>query len=268
MGINAKAEIGDHLGYYHTRYEIPEESLVFVAVMDANSDDAYNKTVESIKNKSDFKSLEFIRSEDGNLAVKMNIVVDSIKKDLSHKGKSSDDVYVMFIQAGVTMMGEDGISNMLNYLAGKPEVGAIGGKIYAVGGSLSHAGFILDIGSIKGWMYTRHNQYNELYFNYSAYSALRRGVTLIRLNDLERYGAFDEDFTGEYAMIDYTYKMSLDGRKCIYDANANYQIRQARGRDGYDCFETVSSMKKECSMFMDKHPEVAKNGDLYYSNSL
>ncbi len=269
MGINATAEIGDHLGYYHTRYQIPEDALVFVAVMDADNDDAYNRTVESIKSKSDFKNLEFIRSENGSLSVKMNIVVDSVKKDLAHREAfDSSKVFIMFIQAGVTMMGEDGISNMLSYISGKSDVAAIGAKLYAVGGTLSHAGVILDMGSLEGWMYTRHSKYDEMYFNYSAYSALRRGVTVFRLSDLEKYGQFDEDYAGEYAIIDYTYKMSKDGRKVIYDANAEYQVRPSRAKDADDCFETIAQKRREFRVFMGKHPEVAKTGDLYYSNSL
>ena len=269
MGINATAEIGDHLGYYHTRYQIPEDALVFVAVMDADNDDAYNRTVESIKSKSDFKNLEFIRSENGSLSVKMNIVVDSVKKDLAHReGFDSSKVFIMFIQAGVTMMGEDGISNMLSYISGKSDVAAIGAKLYAVGGTLSHAGVILDMGSLEGWMYTRHSKYDEMYFNYSAYSALRRGVTVFRLSDLEKYGQFDEDYAGEYAIIDYTYKMSKDGGKVIYDANAEYQVRPSRAKDADDCFETIAQKRREFRVFMGKHPEVAKTGDLYYSNSL
>ena len=278
MGINATAEIGDHLGYYHTRYQILEDALVFVAVMDADNDEAYNRTVESIKTKSDFKNLEFIRSENGSLSVKMNIVVDSVKKDLAHRGTAGEEsdgkafdsskVFIMFIQAGVTMMGEDGISNMLSYISGKSDVAAIGAKLYAVGGTLSHAGVILDMGSLEGWMYTRHSKYDEMYFNYSAYSALRRGVTVFRLSDLEKYGRFDEDYAGEYAIIDYTYKMSKDGRKVIYDANAEYQVRPSRAKDADDCFESIAQKRREFRVFMGKHPEVAKTGDLYYSNSL
>ena len=194
----------------------------------------------------------------------MNQAVEMIRS----KHTDADQIYVCFILAGITMMGEDGISNMLAYISNREKVAAIGGKLYAVGGTLAHAGVILNMANIQGWMYTRHSKFDEMYFNFSAYSALRSSITIIRLSDLIKYGKFDEKFSGEFSMIDYTYAMTKDGRICIYDANANFQIRPPRGKDADDCFEPIPVKLKEYRKFLVNHPEVDTYGDLYYSNSI
>ena len=117
-------------------------------------------------------------------------------------------------------------------------------------------------------MYARHSKLDEMYFNYSAYTALRRGAVIFGLADLEKYGEFDERYSGEYAIIDYTYRMTLDGRVSIYDANAEFQIRTGRGRDADSAFETIPNKLKEFSIFVHDHTEINETGDKYYSNSI
>ena len=243
-------------------------------VLNADEDEKYNRTVDSIQTKSDYKDLEFIRMKPGEkngLGIQLN---DAVKKIDTALDKSitdvpnEKDIYVCFIEAGVTMMGEEGLSGMLGYISNKPAVGAIGGKLYAVGGTVSHAGMILNMGELKGWMYTRHSKVDDMFFNYSAYSAIRRGIVIMRLSDLKKYGKFDESFKGEYAIIDYTYKMTLDGRRCIYDANAEFYIKPERGKDADDCFEAISQKLKEFRGFLKKHEEVIYDGDKFYTNTI
>ena len=271
LGIKATAEVGDHLGYYHSRYPEPVDTFTYIAVLNASDEVKYNETVESINSKSDYKQYEFIRinpHEGEELPKQMNRAVKQICDKLAggeSKELSSKEVYVCFIEAGITMMGEDGISNMLAYIAAKPNVAAIGGKIYIPGGTVSHAGTVINIQEIEGWMYTRQSVYDEMYFNYGAYTALRRGVNIFRLDDLKKYGKFDTEYRGENAVIDYTYQMTMDGRVCIYDANANFQYKPARGRDGETCFETLTAKRRDLRIFLGKHPEVTETGDKYYS---
>lgn len=271
LGIKATAEVGDHLGYYHSIYPEPVDTFTYIAVLNASDEVKYNETVESINSKSDYKQYEFIRinpHEGEELPKQMNRAVKQICDKLAggeSKELSSKEVYVCFIEAGITMMGEDGISNMLAYIAAKPNVAAIGGKIYIPGGTVSHAGTVINIQEIEGWMYTRQSVYDEMYFNYGAYTALRRGVNIFRLDDLKKYGKFDTEYRGENAVIDYTYQMTMDGRVCIYDANANFQYKPARGRDGETCFETLTAKRRDSRIFLGKHPEVTETGDKYYS---
>ena len=270
LGINATAEVGDHLGYYHTRYPMPENAYTFIAVLNAIDDDQFNETTASIDSKSDYKNYEFIRlkpSEGEELPQQINRSIKLVKAACEERAAEfgSKEIYICFIEAGITMMGEDGISNMLAYIAARPDVAAIGGKIYIPGGTVSHAGVVVNIQEIEGWMYTRQSVYDEMYFNYGAYTALRRGVFIMRLADLAKYGEFDTEYRGENAVTDYTYKMTMDGRICIYDANANFQFKPARGRDGETCFETLTAKRRDLRIFLGKHPEVTENGDKYYS---
>ena len=271
VGIKAKAQIGDHLGYYSTEYELPEDTFTYIVVSDADEEEKYKTTIDSIKAKSNYQNIDFIRTRAGgnpSLSRQLNKAMENIRKDVRSKGLEAEKVYVCFIEAGITMMGENGISGMIGYLANRPEAGAIGGKMYAVGGSLNHAGVILNMGELEGWMFMRHSKYDDKYFNYCAYSALRRGIVLFRLTDLNEYGEFPMKYSGEHAIVDYTYKMTLDGKRCIYDANAEFQLKPQRGKDADTCFESINSKLKEFGMFLKEHTEVIDNGDVYYGNSI
>ena len=83
LGIKAKAEVGDHLGYYHTQYPEPADTITYIAVLNAGDDERYNETVDSINAKSDYKNYEFIRmipEIDEGLAEQLNNAV-SIDKE-------------------------------------------------------------------------------------------------------------------------------------------------------------------------------------------
>ena len=62
--------------------------------------------------------------------------------------------------------------------------------------------------------------------------------------------------------------MLLDGRKCIYDANAEFFVRPPRGKDADDCFESIDLKLKEFRTFLKKHEEVIYEGDKYYTTSI
>ena len=277
MGISAKAQIGDHLGYYHTVYDIKctqpdkDQPKLYVAVIDADDQDKYDKTVNSIEDKSNFKNIEFVRIvSDGkpNLAAQLNRAVDTVREKSSSEGYTEENTYVAFIESGVTMMGEDGLSNMLSYLSNRTDVGAIGGKIYCTDRTICHAGVILEKENVVGWMYIHHRIYDEVYFNYCTYSALHRGVTLMRLSDISENGTWSEQYTGDYSMIDYTYRMSEKGKKSVYDANAEFQVRATRGYDTDEFFERKGLTRKDLRIFRSKRPDVYKNGDMYYTNTI
>lgn len=281
VGIKGTAEIGDHLGYYHTTFDIPENSRLYVAVIDASDEAEYFKTVKAIENKSDFKNISFVRisevpdgsvsgSDKKNLgyAAQLNLAVAKIREEVNKSdNKDIGDTYVCFMEAGIEMMGADGLSNMLGYISCNKNAAAIGGKIFVSGGTIIHSGVILDMASIQGWMYMRHSKFDEMYFNYSSYSALRRGVTMMRLSDLERRGAFNEKYKGEYGLVEYTYDMTFDDMVNIYDANAEFKVIPPRGKDAEEIFEDVNQKMKEFSLFMSRHLEVYKKGDRYYSNT-
>ena len=259
--ITATAEVGDHLGYYHTKYEIPEGARVSICVLNADDEEKYNKTVDSIKTKSTFKAFDFIRVTSKNaegFSAQCNYAVK--------RAAGNENDYILLIDAGVTMMGEDGITDLLGYLANRPEAGCIGGKIYCGNGTMVHSGVVLDMPSINGWMYIRQSIYDEMYFNSCAYTALTRGVTLFRTADIKANGKFDEIYKGSYGMVDYTYRITASGRKCIYNANALFSAAPPRGKDSTECFESKSLTTKESRFFKAKFPDLTEKGDVYYTD--
>ena len=275
IGSSARAEIGDHLGYYHTVYDIKCSSddkaspILYVLIVDADDDEKYDRTFKSIDEKSDFKNIEYIRiKSDGDsiLAHQLNKGIEKVRSSEAVKGYKEEDIYIAFIEAGVTMMGEDGLSNMLAYLSNRTDVGAVAGKIYCTDGTICHGGVVLEKEKVIGWMYIRHSIYDEMYFNYSAYSALRRGVTMMRLSDITDNGDWSDEYTGEFAMIDFTLRMTEKGKKSIYDANANFQVRAPRGYDADEVFERKGLTRKDLRIFRSKRPDVYEKGDIYYTN--
>ena len=266
MGIKAVAEIGDHLGYYHTRYDIAGSPLLYVVVVNSD-DEKYKCTVDSIRSKTKFKNIEYVRvDEDSELSYArlMNRGLDEVLLlAAGDEETESKDTYVVFIEAGVTMMGEEDLSQMLGALTVRPEITAIGAKVYCANGTVSHAGVILNTDKVYGYEYMGQSISKDMYFNLSEYSALRRGCTMFRLDSLQEFGEFSTEYQGGYSLIDYTLKITRAGGKCAYSANANFLINLSRGIDADVIFEGEEFAEDE-KLFYENNPDIRDSGDLYY----
>ena len=267
LGINAKAEIGDHLGYYHTKYELNGNETLYVVVTNSDQDEKYKSTVESIKSKSVFKGMEFIRiKSEGSplLSRQLNRGIEEVEIMVNSDEKiDPSQVFILFIEAGVTMMGEDDIYEMLSYISCNKNTGAIGAKIYCSDGTISHSGVILGAELHPAYMYLSYGKYKDLYFNASAYSALRRGVFMMRLSDIRAYGEFSGRYRGEYSVIEYTYKMAKNGKRIIYNANSNFRFQTHRGIEADEIFEEEKWTTEDKKLF-DKRYVIEKTGDIFY----
>ena len=266
MGIRAKAEIGDHLGYYHTRYEYEGNPLLYVVIVNSD-DEKYKCTVDSIKSKSSFRNIEYIRVDSDDKLTYGHLINRGIDEVLmlaaGDDDTAAEDIYVAFIEAGVTMMGEDELAQMIGALTVRPEISAIGAKVYCGNGTVSHAGVILNTDKVYGYEYMGQSISKDMYFNYSEYSALRRGCTMFRLKTLQDAGELSTEYKGGYSLIDYTLGITTAGGKCVYSANANFLINQSRGIDADKIFEGGDYADDE-KLFYDKNPDIRENGDLYY----
>ena len=266
MGIDARAEIGDHLGYYHTQYKIKGSPLLYAVIVGCD-DEKYKLTVESIRSKSDFKNIEFIRVDadtDLTYADLLNRGRDEVEMLVANDDETSaSDVYVAFIEAGVTMMGEDDLSGMLAILTSRKDVTVVGGKVYCANGTVSHAGVILNTPKVRGYEYMGQSISKDMYFKLSEYSALRRGVTMFRLSDIREYGEFSSAYKGGYSLIDYTLGITRKKGKCAYSANANFITNVSRGLDADIIFEG-EGLEEDEKLFYENNPDIKELGDLYY----
>ncbi len=266
-GIKATAEIGDHLGYYHTTYKLQGDPILYAVIVNAESDEKYESTVHSISEKSDFKNIEFIRvkeSDGQTYADQLNRGIDEAEILLAaDESRDREEVFVAFIEAGVTMMGEDDLSGMLGLLTSRKDIAAAGGKVYCANGTVAHAGVILDEKNVYGYEYMGQSISKDMYFNHSEYSALRRGVTLFRLSDITNLGEFSRRYKGGWSLIDYTLKMTVAGYKCVYCANSNFYINISKGIDASAVFDSEDEAGDE-SRFYRRNADILKDGDIYY----
>ena len=194
----------------------------------------------------------------------MSLRLEQVEKKISEAGLDKENCYVAFMEAGITMMGEDDLSGMLGMLSSRNDISVVGGKVYCANGTVAHAGVILCTDKVYGYEFMSQSISKDVYFNHSQYSALRQGVTLFRLKDLMECGSFSTDYTGGYSMIDYTLRMSDAGHKCIYSANANFYIDISKGLDATAVFSSGNEAEDE-KLFYKKNANLLENGDLYYT---
>ena len=72
------------------------------------------------------------------------------------------------------------------------------------------------------------------------------------LADLRKFGEFSDRYSGECTVIEYTYKLSRAHKKCIYNANAEFQIKAPRSKDADEIFEdsAITRVLVICIVFL------------------
>ena len=85
----------------------------------------------------------------------------------------------------------------------------------------------------------------------------------MRLSDIKRLGEFDKKYRGGYSLIDYTLRITRDGLKSVYSANANFYINLSRGIDAASIFDGADEKGDE-EYFYKKNPDIFTDGDLFY----
>lgn len=297
-GYKTKVGPAHTAGRFHTSYEVLGRPLVSVILCGADSSTLTNPlmgvrwqelqneenyeasknpiwraktdlTRESFRRKSDYHNIEFIDTYDF-MDEYMDSDIEFHKKcrvsDQCNKAViASHGEYLLFIEAGITLLHRDSFSNMLGILTQRPDIGAVAGKIFCEDGTIRHGAYRMKWGSSVPTAYIRDSIYEDALFNFMDQTLMRRGVVLMRRRDFEMCGGFDINFAKSGMMQDMALRLEEKGLKCVYNGHAEFQLRSGRTNNAITCFSSLAEQKKEEKYFMEKWKDRIAQGDKYYS---
>lgn len=244
LGLDAVCEPGAAAGLYRVRQRIQGEPLVSVVIPTAGYKrvvrggelDLLANCVRSIVAQTDYANYEIVCVDNGDLR---DETVEELERHgarvrrftfeyegpfnlaakMNFGAAQAAGEQLLFLNDDVEVVSAGWMTALLEH-SQRPEVGAVGAKLYFPDGSIQHAGVRLDEGCAPGhvyYCYPRESQRRapdiDAVRNYSAVTGACMMTRAALFRDL---GGFDLRFPINYNDVDYCLKARARGLRVVY----------------------------------------------------
>lgn len=259
--IGLKAEVSRDLdapGVYHLEPRLSDEPLVSVIIPSGGQrrEIRYQDVVlvehcvESILTASTYKNLEIVVVIDSHVGAatrarlvelggrRLRLVEFDDEFNFSAKvnrgAVNSAGDYLLILNDDMEVVTPNWIERMLMY-AERPEIGAVGARLWWQDGRLQHAGILFENSGYAGHVYYgfsgQFNGYSNNVLVAQNYLALTAACLMTSRAAFDEVGGFSLDFPMNYNDMDFCLKLVASGRRNVYDPDTIMYHFESSSRD-------------------------------------
>jgi len=284
--ISAKASLLDY--GYRVRYNIPQPSpFVSLIIPTRNGYELIHTCIESILNKTDYsnyeiiivdngsdcqKTLSYLRSFDND--EKIHVLRDNRDFNFSALNNAAVKVargeIIGLVNNDVEVISEEWMREMVSHTC-RPEVGAVGARLWYPDDTLQHAGVILGIGGVAGHAHKRLKKNESGYFSRAqliqSFSAVTAACLFVRKSTYEQVGGLDEDNLAiAFNDVDFCLKVGELGLRNVWTPYAELYHHESVSRGYEDTPEKQARFQKEIEFMKKRWGEALLKDPAYNSN--
>ena len=156
------------------------------------------------------------------------------------------------INNDIEVISANWLSEMVSH-ALRPEVGAVGAKLWYPNGTVQHTGVVLGIRGVAGHAHRYLKPYQHGYFGRAnliqSYSAVTAACLVVRTEVFKKVGGFNEALQVAFSDIDFCLRVSEAGYRNIYTPYAELHHRESATRGPDDTPDKHVRFAQE-SMYM------------------
>ncbi|MDO4284426.1 MAG: glycosyltransferase family 2 protein [Eubacteriales bacterium] len=307
----AKGAVADHLrrhGYrnfkitstrafetiFKITYEITGNPLISIVIANKDHEEDLRRCLTSIFDKSTYENYEIIIVENGSTEPSIQKYYSELTsgpyKDRIHvveykQGENETFNYSRVNNVGVSRAGGEYIvllnndtqvisvnwmEELLMY-AQRPDVAAVGAKLYYGDKTIQHAGIVIGLGAHRTAGHTHYRQRRENlgYMGRLCYaqnvSAVTGACLMVKKSLYEQAGGLDEGFAISLNDVDLCLKLREMGYLNVFTPFAELYHYESVSRGLDDQGEKAQRYNAESARFREKWREVLEKGDPYYN---
>lgn len=273
---------------FEIKYEIKSEDKISILIPNKDHVSDLRRCIDSIKERSTYENYEIIVIENNSteketfdyyqtLSQQENITVVTYTGAFNYSGINNFGAgfakgeYLLLLNNDTQVISMNWLEAMLMY-AQRPDVGAVGAKLYYGDRTIQHAGIVVGLGAHRtaGHTHYKINYDNLGYMGKLCYaqnvSAVTGACLMVKKSIYEAFGGLDESFRVALNDVDFCLRVREKGYLNVFTPFAElYHYESAsRGVDVVD-EEKARRYEEECALFRARWKELLAKGDPYYN---
>ncbi|MCI8417954.1 MAG: glycosyltransferase family 2 protein [Lachnospiraceae bacterium] len=273
---------------FRIRYPLRERPLISIVIPNRDHMEDLSRCVESIVSKSTYENYEIIVVEnhsetkeifDYYKALEHNEKIRIVTYEetggfnyskINNFGVSfAQGKYVLLLNNDMKVITREWMEEMLMY-AQRPDVAAVGGKLYYADNSIQHAGIVIGLGAHRAAGHTHYKDAKE-HLGYMGRLCYAQDVTavtgaclLVKKAQYDQVGGLDESFSVAFNDVDFCLKLRKEGYLNVFTPFAELFHYESKTR-GMEEGEKLQRFQKEVALFREKWKAELEAGDPYFN---
>lgn len=273
---------------FEIKYEIRSEDKISILIPNKDHVEDLRRCIDSIKERSTYSNYEIIVIENNSTKKAVFDYYDTIRKQknvtvvtytgvfnyakINNFGAGyATGKYLLLLNNDTQVISMNWMESMLMY-AQRPDVGAVGAKLYYGDRTIQHAGVVIGLGAHRtaGHTHYKINYDNLGYMGRLCYaqnvSAVTGACLMVRKSLYDALGGLDEAFAVALNDVDFCLRVREKGYLNIFTPFAElYHFESAsRGSDIVDA-KKAERYEEESELFRERWKKLLAKGDPYYN---
>lgn len=273
---------------FEIKYEIEREDKISILIPNKDHVSDLRRCVESILERSTYENYEIIIIENNSvqretfdyyktLEGRDKITIVTYKGEFNYSKINNFGAgfargkYLLLLNNDTQVISMNWLESMLMY-AQRPDVGAVGAKLYYGDRTIQHAGVVIGLGAHRtaGHTHYKINYDNLGYMGRLCYaqnvSAVTGACLMVKKSLYDGLGGLDESFRVALNDVDFCLRLREKGYLNVFTPFAElYHFESAsRGSDTADA-SRAERYERESEHFREKWKAVLEKGDPYYN---
>ena len=272
---------------YKIKYEIKGEPLVSIIIANKDHVDDLEKCINSIVLKSTYKNYEIVVVENNSTEKETFDYYDKIKADFGVKVitwesngkfnysainnlgvKESKGEYVILLNNDTEIISPEWIEEMLMF-AQRPDVGAVGAKLYYPDNTIQHAGIGMGLLTLAGHYFKGFHRNDPGYMGRLIYahnvSAVTAACVMVPRRVWDEIDGLDETFEVAFNDVDMCMRIRKNNYLIIFTPFCELYHYESKSRGLDTAPEKRERFVGEVTRFQSRWRKELDAGDPYYN---
>jgi GT2 family glycosyltransferase len=278
---------------FRIKYALEREAKISILIPNCNHEKDLRRCINSILQRSTYENFEILVIENNStedsifayykeLESEPKVRVLNYKWDFNYSAvnnfgaKEATGEYLLLLNNDTEVIALNWMEELLMF-AQRPDVGAVGAKLYYPDHSIQHAGIVLGLGAHRtaGHVFYRFDGENLGYMGKLWYqqnmSAVTGACLMVKKSLYDELGGLDEDFRIALNDVDFCLRLRQKGLLNIFNPYCELYHYESASRgsdvDGKNAAK-MQRYEEECKLFRERWKEVLEAGDPYYNPNL
>ena len=273
---------------FEIKYEILSEDKISILIPNKDHLEDLRRCIHSIQERSTYEDYEIIVIENNSTEKAVFDYYDTLREQknitvVTYTGAFNyakinnfgagfaTGKYLLLLNNDTQVISMNWLEAMLMY-AQRPDVGAVGAKLYYGDRTIQHAGVVIGLGAHRtaGHTHYKINYDNLGYMGRLCYaqnvSAVTGACLMVRKSLYDALGGLDEAFAVALNDVDFCLRIRDKGYLNVFTPFAElYHFESAsRGSDAADS-QKAARYEEESALFRGRRKELLAKGDPYYN---